>query len=86
MTLSRLAIAAALCAGALACSDPPGTVKVSLPRTEIDVVVTEFGAADLRGASVLERAERLIAIAAPQHRGALEDAHRASNSSRSSSS
>ena len=45
----------------------------TLPRTAIDVVVTEHGAADLRGLSVMARAERLIAIAAPQHRDALSD-------------
>jgi acyl-CoA hydrolase len=45
----------------------------SLPRHAVDVVVTEHGAADLRGATVMERAERLIAIAAPEHRGALQD-------------
>lgn len=48
----------------------------SLPRHDIDVVVTEFGAADLRGASVMERAERLIAIADPGHREGLETAWR----------
>jgi len=35
------------------------------------VVVTEYGAADLRGRTYDERAERLIAIAAPAHREAL---------------
>ena len=48
----------------------------SLPRNDIDVVVTEHGAADLRHGSVMERAERLIAVAAPQHCGALADAWR----------
>ena len=48
----------------------------SLPRNDIDVVITEHGAADLRHGSVMERAERLIAVAAPQHRGALADAWR----------
>ncbi|WP_460451040.1 acetyl-CoA hydrolase/transferase family protein [Alsobacter sp. SYSU BS001988] len=46
----------------------------SLPRHAIDVVVTEHGVADLRGLSVMDRAERLIAIAGPEHRGALQDA------------
>jgi acyl-CoA hydrolase len=46
----------------------------SIPRHDIDVVVTEFGAADLRGCSVMERAERLIAVSAPQHHGHLQDA------------
>ena len=48
----------------------------SLPRQDVEVVVTEHGAADLRGASVMERAERLIAVAAPRHQGALTDAWR----------
>ena len=47
---------------------------VSLPRQDVDVVITEHGAADLRGRSVVERGRALIAIAAPQHRGALEAA------------
>ena len=44
---------------------------VSTQRSDIDVVVTEHGVADLRGASDAERAEHLIAIAAPRHRAAL---------------
>ena len=44
---------------------------VSTQRSDIDVVVTEHGIADLRRASDAERAERLIAIAAPEHRAAL---------------
>ena len=48
----------------------------TLPRTDVDVVVTEHGFADLRGRSVMERAERIIAIAAPQHRSTLADAWR----------
>ena len=41
---------------------------VSLGRMDIDVVATEFGAADLRGLSHGGRAFALIAIAAPEHR------------------
>lgn len=48
----------------------------SLPRTAVDVVVTEHGAADLRGLCVDGRAEALAAVAAPGHRGALADAWR----------
>jgi len=40
----------------------------TLSRSDVGVFVTEHGAADMRGASVHERAERLIAIAAPEHR------------------
>jgi acyl-CoA hydrolase len=45
----------------------------SLSRADIDVIATEYGAADLRGKSVHERAEAMIAIAAPSHRGWLTD-------------
>jgi hypothetical protein len=41
---------------------------VSTPRTDVDVVVTEHGVADLRGLDDAERADRLIAVAAPEHR------------------
>jgi acyl-CoA hydrolase len=41
---------------------------VSTQRTDIDVVVTEHGIADLRMRAAADRVQRLIAIAAPQHR------------------
>jgi len=41
-----------------------------------DVVVTEYGSADLRGADAPTRAERLIRVAAPEHREALASAAR----------
>ncbi len=44
---------------------------VSTPRADVDVVVTEHGVADLRGCSDRERAERMLAVAAPEHREAL---------------
>ncbi|HXV01535.1 MAG TPA: acetyl-CoA hydrolase/transferase C-terminal domain-containing protein [Caulobacteraceae bacterium] len=47
---------------------------VSLSREDVDLVITENGVADLRAASLEGRAEALIAIAAPQHQGALETA------------
>jgi acyl-CoA hydrolase len=47
---------------------------VSLPRHMVDVVITEYGVADLRGGTVFERAEALIAIAAPSFRHGLEHA------------
>ena len=43
-------------------------------RSDMDVVVTEHGVAELRGRSLAERARRLIAIAAPSFRGELERA------------
>ena len=49
----------------------PGAV-VTVPRAMVDVVVTEHGVARLEGASLRERAEALVGIAAPQHREQLE--------------
>jgi acyl-CoA hydrolase len=49
---------------------------VSLARNETDVIVTEHGVARLRDKTMDERADALIAIAAPQHRGALHEAWR----------
>lgn len=53
----------------------PGT-PVSIARSDVDVVVTEYGAADLRDADVDTRARRLVAIAAPEHREPLLHAAR----------
>lgn len=44
-----------------------GSVVTTLKNT-VDHVVTEHGVAELRGRSLAERARRLIAIAAPEHR------------------
>ena len=44
---------------------------VTTSRTDVGVVVTEHGWADLRHASEEERRLRLIAVAAPEHRDAL---------------
>jgi acyl-CoA hydrolase len=46
---------------------------VSVARQDIDTVVTEYGVAELRFKSVAERAEALIAIAAPQFRQQLSE-------------
>lgn len=46
---------------------------VSTPRADADVVVTEFGVAHLRGADIRTRVDRLIAIADPQDRPALQE-------------
>lgn len=51
---------------------PPGT-PVTVPRTYVDYVVTEFGIAELRGKSVADRARALIDIAHPDFRDALRD-------------
>ncbi len=45
---------------------------VTTARTEVDIIVTEFGAAELKGQSLAERARRLIAIAHPNFREELD--------------
>lgn len=50
--------------------------SVTSPRHLAGVVVTEQGSADLRGATVRERAERLAEIAHPQFRDELREAAR----------
>lgn len=45
---------------------------ITTARSDIDVVVTEHGVAHLRGVDLDERARRLVAIAAPEHRDTLE--------------
>ena len=53
-------------------------VKLSGPvttlRADADVVVTEHGMAELRGRTLKERAEALIAVADPEHRATLHEA------------
>lgn len=48
--------------------------SVSIARADVGIVVTEYGAADLRNATIEERAEALITIAHPDHRPALRKA------------
>lgn len=45
---------------------------VTVPRSLAGYVVTEYGVAQLRGRTMRERAEALIAVAHPDHRGVLE--------------
>jgi acyl-CoA hydrolase len=49
---------------------PRGSI-VTTPRHQLDLVVTEYGAADLRGKTVEERAQALASIAHPSVREAL---------------
>lgn len=48
-----------------------GAGPVSLARTDVDLVITEHGVADVRGKTYAERAAALIAIAPEAHRDAL---------------
>jgi len=52
---------------------PSGAV-VSTPRHHTGVVITEYGAADLRGMTVRERARALADIAHPDYRAELHEA------------
>lgn len=52
----------------------PEVARVTALRTDVHVVATEYGTAELRGISEGERARRLISLAAPDHRPALERA------------
>jgi len=52
----------------------PRVETVTTPRSDVDAVVSEWGVAELRGHSLAERALRMIAIAAPEHRDELSRA------------
>jgi acyl-CoA hydrolase len=47
---------------------------VTTARSEVDIIVTEYGAAELRGQTLAERSRRLIAIAHPDFREELDRA------------
>ena len=50
----------------------PGTC-VTTPRHQVDLVITEYGVAELQGRSVAERADALVKIAHPDCRDELRD-------------
>ncbi len=49
---------------------------VTTPRCDADVIVTDWGIAELRGKTLHERADAMIAIADPKFREKLERAAR----------
>ncbi|THB66908.1 MAG: 4-hydroxybutyrate--acetyl-CoA CoA transferase, partial [Spirochaetaceae bacterium] len=49
---------------------PTGS-PVTVPRQDLDYIVTEYGIAHMRGRSVRERTKALIAVAHPDHRAEL---------------
>jgi len=51
-----------------------GGTTVTTPRHHVDVIITEHGAAELRGRTVAERARALAEIAHPDHREELREA------------
>ena len=49
---------------------PPGEI-VTVPRTDVDMIVTEYGVAELKYKTISQRVKALIAIAHPQFRDEL---------------
>ena len=71
-----IALAATAKGGAVSKIVPTLSGAVTTARSEVDVIVTEFGAAQLKGRSMADRARALAAIAHPDFREDLErEAH-----------
>jgi acyl-CoA hydrolase len=71
---SLMVLAASAKGGAISKIVPALNGPVTTARSEVDVVVTEYGAAELKGRSLAERARRLVAIAHPDFREELDKA------------
>jgi acyl-CoA hydrolase len=71
---SLMVLAASAKGGSISKIVPALSGPVTTARSEVDVVVTEYGAAELKGRSLAERARRLTAIAHPDFREELERA------------
>jgi acyl-CoA hydrolase len=74
---SVIALPATARGGKVSRITPALSGPVTTARTDVDVIVTEFGAAELKGQTLPERARRLVAIAHPDFREELEQAARA---------
>jgi acyl-CoA hydrolase len=71
---SIIALSAAAKGGTISKIVPTLSGPVTTARSEVDVVVTEYGAAELKGVTLAERTRRLVAIAHPAFREALDEA------------
>ena len=71
---SLMVLAATAKGGTLSKIVPTLSGPVTTARSEVDVVVTEYGAAQLKGQTLAERTRRLIAIAHPDFREDLDRA------------
>jgi acyl-CoA hydrolase len=69
-----MVLAATAKGGSISKIVPALSGPVTTARTEVDVVVTEYGAAELKGQTLAERARRLVAIAHPDFREELDRA------------
>ncbi|MBO9724367.1 MAG: acetyl-CoA hydrolase/transferase family protein [Novosphingobium sp.] len=65
---SLIVLASTAKGGTLSKIVPALSGPVTTARTEVDVIVTEYGAAQLKGQTLAERAKRLVAIAHPDFR------------------
>src|SRR6185369_17067252 len=71
---SIIALPATAKGGKISRITPTLSGPVTTARSEVDVIVSEFGAAELKGQSLAERTRRLIAIAHPDFREELSKA------------
>lgn len=71
---SIIALSATAKGGSISKIVPALSGPVTTARTDVDVIVTEFGAAELKGQTLAERTRRLIAIAHPDFREELDRA------------
>ena len=71
---SIIALPATAKGGTLTRIVPALSGPVTTARSDVDVIVTEFGAAELKGQTLAERTRRLIAIAHPDFREELDRA------------
>jgi acyl-CoA hydrolase len=69
---SLMVLAATAKGGTISKIVPALSGPVTSARSEVDVVVTEFGAAQLKGQTLAERARRLVTVAHPDFREGLE--------------
>jgi acetyl-CoA hydrolase len=71
---SIIALSATAKGGSLSKIVPALSGPVTTARSDVDVIVTEYGAAELKGQTLAERTRRLIAIAHPDFREELSAA------------
>lgn len=71
---SLMVLAASAKGGTISKIVPALSGPVTTARSEVDVVVTEYGAAELKGQTLAERARRLTAVAHPDFREELDRA------------
>lgn len=71
---SLMVLAATAKGGAISKIVPALSGPVTTARSEVDVVVTEYGAAQLKGQTLAERSRRLVTVAHPDFREELDRA------------